>query len=124
MMLRRIFGAAPAADDTIGVVEAQRKVAAREAVMVDVREPGEWQAGHVADARHIPLGELAARLDELPRDQELLLFCRSGVRSDRATQFLRSQGYTQARNVTGGIIAWAQHGLPLTQPGQTDEPAS
>jgi rhodanese-related sulfurtransferase len=114
-MLRRLFGAAPAAEDTIGVVEAQRKLAAQEALLIDVRELDEWQAGHVAGARHIPLGELTARLEELPRDQELLLFCRSGARSGRATQFLRGQGYTQARNVTGGIIAWAQQGLPLVE---------
>jgi rhodanese-related sulfurtransferase len=115
MMLRRLFGASPAAEDTIGVVEADRKLASQQAILIDVRELDEWQEGHIAGARHIPLGELAARLDELPRDQELLLLCRSGVRSDRATQFLRSQGYTQARNVTGGIIAWAQQGLPLVE---------
>jgi phage shock protein E len=78
-----------------------------------VRELDEWRAGHVAGATHIPLGELAAHLGEIPRDRELLLFCRSGNRSGRATQFLHQQGFTQARNVEGGIIAWTGHGFPV-----------
>lgn len=113
-MLRKLFGAAPAADDAVvNVEEARRKVEAREAIMIDVRERDEWVAGHVKGARHIPLGDLGARLGELPRDREILLFCRSGNRSGRATQFLRGQGYGQARNVEGGIIAWTGRGFPV-----------
>jgi rhodanese-related sulfurtransferase len=113
-MFRRLFGAAPAAGvEGIGVVEAQRKLMAREAVLIDVRERDEWRAGHVKGARHIPLGELSARLGEIPRDREVLLFCRSGSRSGTATRLLRGQGFAQARNVEGGIIAWTGSGLPL-----------
>ena len=113
-MFRKLFGAAPA--DTgaaIGVEEARRKLDAGEAVLVDVREADEWRAGHVAGTIHIPLGELAGRIGELPRDREVLLLCRSGNRSGRATRFLRAQGYDRARNVEGGIVAWAGCGLPV-----------
>ncbi len=113
-MLRKLFGMAPADESTtVDVAEAKRKLAAREALMIDVREPAEWQAGHVKGAKHIPLGDLATRLGEIPRDREVLLFCRSGNRSGTATKLLRSQGYEQARNVEGGIIAWTGRGFPV-----------
>ena len=113
-MFRRLFGGSPAAGAaSVDAAEAQRRLAAREAIMIDVRERDEWRAGHVAGARHIPLGELTARVGELPRDRDLLLFCRSGNRSGGATRLLRGQGFERAYNVEGGIIAWAQHGLPV-----------
>ena len=81
-MLRKLFGMAPADESaTVDVAEAQRKLAAREAIMIDVREPAEWRASHVKGAKHIPLGDLATRLGEIPRDREVLLFCRSVNRS-------------------------------------------
>lgn len=113
-MLRKLFGMAPADESaTVDVAEAQRKLAAREAIMIDVREPAEWRAGHVKGAKHIPLGDLATRLGEIPRDREVLLFCRSGNRSGTATKLLRSQGFEQVRNVEGGIIAWTGRGFPV-----------
>lgn len=113
-MLRRLFGSAHSSNDAaVNVEEAHQKLDSREAVMIDVRERDEWRAGHVKGARHIPLGDLGARLGEIPRDREVLLFCRSGNRSGRATQFLRAQGYSQARNVEGGIIAWTGRGFPV-----------
>ena len=113
-MFRKLFGAAPAdGAAAVNVEEARRKLDAREAVMIDVRERDEWRAGHVKGARHIPLGDLGARVGEIPRDREVLLFCRSGNRSGKATQFLREQGYTQVRNVEGGIIAWTGRGFPV-----------
>ena len=113
-MFRRLFGAVPAGGaEGIGVVETRRKLLAREAILIDVRERDEWRAGHVKGARHIPIGELAAHVGELPRDREVLLFCRSGNRSGAATRLLRGQGFEQARNVEGGLIAWTGSGLPL-----------
>lgn len=114
MIFKRFFGS-PDAADTIGVAEARRQLDQGEAVLIDVREPDEWAAGHVAGATHIPLADLPARLDEVPRDRPVLLFCRSGNRSGRATAFLRQQGYRQATNVEGGIIAWQGAGLPVTR---------
>ena len=113
-MLRKLFGAAPASGGTaVSVDEARRKLDAREALLIDVRERDEWQSGHVKGAKHIPLGELGARLGEIPRDREVLLLCRSGGRSGRATQLLQAQGFTRACNVEGGIMAWTGRGYPV-----------
>src|SRR4051812_42874502 len=81
-------------------------------VMVDVREPFEWHAGHAPDARHIPLGLLAGRIAELPTDKRIILVCRSGNRSAQATAMLITAG-RNAANLTGGMSAWAGSGLPV-----------
>ena len=77
------------------------------AVAVDVREPFEWQAGHIDGALHIPLGELANRLDELPRDADIVLYCASGSRSARALDMLRDAGFAHAKHLRGGYISWS-----------------
>lgn len=114
-MFNRFFGNPTVNDAAVNVTEAQRRLTSREATLIDVREPDEWAVGHVAGARHIPLADLPTRLAEIPRDQPVLLFCRSGNRSGKATAFLRQQGYAQATNVEGGIIAWQGAGLPVTR---------
>ena len=114
-MFRKLFGGGGAVKAAVDVTEAQRRLVGREALLIDVREPDEWAAGHVAGATHIPLGDLEARLAEVPRDRPVLLFCRSGNRSGKATAFLRQQGYAQVANVEGGIIAWQGAGLPVTR---------
>src|SRR5512133_1621533 len=75
--------------------------------LLDVRQPEEYQAGHIEGARLIPLGELSQRLKELPRDTEIICVCRSGNRSGHATQLLNNRGY-EATNLSGGMIAWAR----------------
>jgi sulfur-carrier protein adenylyltransferase/sulfurtransferase len=77
--------------------------------IVDVREPYEWEIGNLSDhgARLIPLDELEERLDEIPRDEEIVLQCRSGGRSERALKFMRNQGYERLLNLKGGILAWS-----------------
>lgn len=82
-------------------------------VLLDVRELDEWEAGHAPQARHIPMSELAGRLEELPADQELLVICRSGGRSARVTAYLNANGW-DARNVDGGMQSWAAAGRALT----------
>ncbi len=86
--------------------------------VLDVREPVEWVAGHVADALHIPLAELPTRLEDLP-EADLLVVCRSGGRSQRAADWLSMNGY-DAFNLDGGLLAWARAGLPLTAEGRTE----
>jgi rhodanese-related sulfurtransferase len=81
-------------------------------VLLDVREQDEWDAGHAPSARHIPMGELAGRLDELPADSEVLVICRSGGRSARVTAFLNANGW-DARNVDGGMQSWQAAGRDL-----------
>lgn len=84
--------------------EVGRLVAAG-AVVIDVREPSEFAQGSVPGARNIPLGELASRLADIPKDATIACLCRSGARSGRAQDFLREQGY-DAVNLTGGMLAW------------------
>lgn len=82
-------------------------------LMVDVREPDEWAAGHAPGAVHIPMGDVPARLDELPAtDDSLAVVCRSGGRSGRAVQWLVQQGFDVV-NVEGGMQSWARSGKPL-----------
>jgi DMSO/TMAO reductase YedYZ molybdopterin-dependent catalytic subunit/rhodanese-related sulfurtransferase/glyoxylase-like metal-dependent hydrolase (beta-lactamase superfamily II) len=82
------------------------------AVLLDVREPGEWSAGHAPQAILIPMGEVHARRDELPRDKRIVVVCRSGGRSAAITGALRAHGY-DALNLTGGMCAWAAVGLQV-----------
>ena len=86
------------------------------ALAVDVREPEEWQAGHVDGSLWIPLGELQARARELPRDRPLVIVCRSGARSGYAADALVAAGY-DASNLAGGLHAWAAAALPLVPEG-------
>jgi rhodanese-related sulfurtransferase len=82
------------------------------AVLVDVREQGEWDAGHAPKAKHHPLGGLAGSMDRLPRGRTLVVVCRSGNRSARATKMLTQEGF-DAVNLTGGMTAWKAAGYPV-----------
>jgi rhodanese-related sulfurtransferase len=82
------------------------------ALLLDVREPDEWEAGHASDARFIPLGALEARVGELAENPSIVVICRSGARSARATTFLVAQGF-DAVNLAGGMRAWAAAGLDV-----------
>ncbi|HUP48604.1 MAG TPA: rhodanese-like domain-containing protein [Thermoanaerobaculia bacterium] len=75
-------------------------------VVIDVREPYEWSAGHLGEARHIPLQQVPARVDEIPREAEVIMVCRSGARSARAQQYLLAHGFRRVRNLVGGLMAW------------------
>lgn len=81
--------------------------------LIDVREQDEWDAGHAPEASLFPLSELQSRVDELPEGERLLVVCHSGMRSMRATAWLRSEGY-DAVNVIGGMVAWTHAGGALT----------
>ncbi len=82
------------------------------AVLIDVRQPNEWDQGHAPMATLIPLAELPDHLDELPRDRTIVCACRSGGRSLRAAAFLDESGFDVV-NLTGGMIAWFAEGLPF-----------
>lgn len=75
-------------------------------VLIDVRRPEEFAAGHIEGASLIPLDTLAAAYAQLPRDVRLVVYCRSGHRSAQAVSFLREHGYGRAVSLDGGIIAW------------------
>jgi rhodanese-related sulfurtransferase len=82
------------------------------AVVLDVREPDEWSAGHVSDSAWIPMTAIPARYGELPTDRAIVVVCRTGARSGRVTEALRGAGY-DAVNLAGGLQAWIAAGLPL-----------
>jgi rhodanese-related sulfurtransferase len=77
-------------------------------VVLDVREPWELEIASIEGAIAIPLGQLAGRTAELPRDRPLAVMCHHGGRSAQATAWLRNQGFDRATNVAGGIDAWAR----------------
>jgi len=86
------------------------------AVLLDVREPQEWQAGHAPRARHIPLSQLPRRAAELPKGRAVVTVCRSGARSARAATMLARDG-REVSNLSGGMHAWARAGLPVVAKG-------
>ena len=93
----------------IGPVEAHGLAGG---VLVDVREPGEWAAGHAPGGLHIPLGQLDRRLHELPQGVTIVTVCRSGNRSAAARRLLAARGW-DARKLAGGMHAWARAGLAV-----------
>ncbi|HEX6061379.1 MAG TPA: rhodanese-like domain-containing protein [Candidatus Limnocylindria bacterium] len=84
--------------------------------LLDVRESDEWAAGRIAGSQHIPLGELGARIGEVPKGATILTVCRHGNRSEAAARGLRTLGYT-VENLDGGVTAWNRAGLPLEADG-------
>jgi sulfur dioxygenase len=93
---------------------------AAEIAIIDVREPDEFVGplGHIRGAKLIPLGQLGARLDELPRDRPLVIACRSGARSAHATLMLQRAGFTRVANLNGGMLRWRGEGHAVEMGGQ------
>ena len=91
---------------------AQRREAGQ--VVLDVRNPDEYEEAHVPGVVLIPLGELVERVDEVPTDGPLPVICRSGARSMQAAEYLRGQGI-DAVNVVGGTLAWIDAGFPVEE---------
>ncbi len=81
-------------------------------LVLDVRQPEEYRAGHIPGATLIPLGELGQRARELPQNREIICVCASGSRSSSATRQLTAAGFN-ATNMSGGMHAWAHAGLPV-----------
>jgi rhodanese-related sulfurtransferase len=105
--------AAPAAlPATVDTAEAARLREAG-AFVLDVREPSEWNEAHIPGATLIPLGELSARVSELPRDKQIVVVCRSGNRSQSGREVLREAGFSSVTSMSGGLIRWQSAGLPL-----------
>lgn len=96
--------------EQISVVDLKKAMdEGREFVLVDVREPHELKICCLKYNLHIPLGDLRFRLDELEpfRDKDIVVYCRSGRRSNMAVMFLNELGYSTARNLKGGVLAWS-----------------
>jgi rhodanese-related sulfurtransferase len=89
------------------VITAARQFAAG-ALLLDVREPAELAVSSLPGATAIPMRDLPAALEQLPRDRDILVLCHHGGRSAMVTRFLRAQGFARATNVAGGINAWSE----------------
>jgi rhodanese-related sulfurtransferase len=76
-------------------------------VLVDVREPWEFELARIEGSLLVPLGELARRVDELPRDRPLVMVCHTGRRSQNAAMFLARSGFADVQNLQGGVEGWA-----------------
>jgi rhodanese-related sulfurtransferase len=96
-------------------ISVQEAVAKRDAgvFILDVREQFEWDEYHIPDATLIPLGELAARLNEIPTDQEIVVVCRSGNRSQDGRDILKAYGLEQVSSMAGGMLEWRSAGHPI-----------
>ncbi|TSK04608.1 MAG: rhodanese-like domain-containing protein [Geobacter sp.] len=86
--------------------------------LLDVRTPDEFRQAHLKGSVLIPLGELNRRVQEIPRDRPVLVYCAVGARSATAASFLASKGYRDVYNMTDGIVGWYQNGLPLQLGGK------
>ena len=103
--------------------ELAAMLSAREAQLVDVRDESEHAAGHVSGALHIPIAQLSERAGEIARDRPVVLYCRGGDRSAVAAEALRASGF-EAYSMSGGLLAWAEGGLPLEPADGTVAPRS
>lgn len=82
-------------------------------VILDVREQDEWDAGHIPGAVFIPMSEIQGRVSEVPKDKLVIVQCRSGNRSSQVTDYLQQQGFSNVRNLAGGLNGWQAAGLPV-----------
>lgn len=99
---------APKSDAVIDAQEVKSKLdRGDDFVLIDVREPHEYQIARIPGARLIPLGELPKRLSELNPDADIVAHCKSGARSQKAVDLLKKNGFKHVRNMTGGILAWS-----------------
>lgn len=112
-MFQRLFGKSTV--PSVSAPEAWTRLSTKgtDAVLIDVREPSEYKSGHARGAKNIPLSQIQKRVNEFPRDREVLLICQSGHRSMQAANFLQQQGLEKVVNVTGGTSVWRIHNLPM-----------
>jgi rhodanese-related sulfurtransferase len=115
MLLWSIFGNRIRGIKEVDVAEALQLINHKNALVLDVREDAEFKAGHLLNAKWIPLGRLNDRIGELERyrEQNIVVVCRSGQRSASACAILGKQGFTQAHNLEGGVMGWQKSNLPL-----------
>ena len=98
----------------VDTLEATMLINQKDAVVIDVREPGEFAQSHILNARNVPLGEIEARIKELERfkTRPVIVSCATGNRSGSAASVLRKHGFANVVNLAGGVAAWQQAGLP------------
>ncbi|MFD1130596.1 rhodanese-like domain-containing protein [Paenibacillus provencensis] len=84
----------------------QERKSAQNAILIDVREPHEYKSGHIPGAKNLPLSQLSSRMNELPKDKPVFVYCQSGMRSKRAAIIFKKNGIPSIVNLQGGIMAW------------------
>lgn len=98
----------------IGSAEAKALIAKNSRlVLLDVRTPEEFRQAHLRGALLIPLGELERRVQEIPRDKPLLVYCSVGARSVSAAGFLASKGFREVYQMSDGLVGWYKNGFPI-----------
>lgn len=90
-----------------------RLVAGDDVQLIDIRTPAEVAQGSILGASHLPMHLIPVRMNELPKDKEVVLYCRSGARSYHACSYLAQQGFDNMVNLRGGIIGWARGGFDI-----------
>ncbi|MCC7079398.1 MAG: rhodanese-like domain-containing protein [Burkholderiales bacterium] len=99
----------------LSVQQAVQLINRRDAIVLDVRDAQEYASGHIANARHIPAGEVGKRIAELDKlkQRPVLVACRSGTRAGATCALLRKNGFTEVFALKGGVSGWQQASLPL-----------
>ena len=100
---------------SLGTLQATRLMNDQGAVVVDVRPAAEFAAGHLPQARNIPVDELAKRVNDLPAGKPVIVVCGSGNRAGKAASALRAAGRQEVFCLEGGVAGWQQAGLPLVK---------
>jgi rhodanese-related sulfurtransferase len=115
MLLWSFFGNRFRGIKEVDHIAATQLINHKNALILDVREQNEFDAGHVVNSKLIPLGKLLDRIGELEkyRERPIVAVCRSGQRSGTACALLSKQGFAQVYNLYGGVMAWQKAGLPL-----------
>lgn len=93
---------------------ATQLVNQQNAVFVDVRPPVDYEKGHIAQARNVPVDEIEARAASLPKNKPLIVVCGNGRTAARAAAQFKAKGFEQVHTLNGGLLAWQQAGLPVT----------
>lgn len=114
MILWSMFGSKVRGVKDVDTNGALQLINHKNAFILDVRQPDEYKGGHIINAQLIPLGSLQARIGELVKykDKPVVVVCRSGNRSGSACALLAKQGFTEAYNLAGGMMAWQKANLP------------
>ena len=115
MALALLMAAAALAGEPVSTAQVQQQIQDKKAApyVLDVRTPGEFATGHVPGANNIPVQLLAARLAEVPKDRDVVVYCESGRRATQAEALLQEKGYTRVRQMAGSMAAWREARLPV-----------
>lgn len=95
--------------------EAVRLINDRDAIIIDIREPGDYKAGHALNARNIPVGRLEEQAAKISpkKDKPIVVYCKSGTQSPSARQTLEKAGYSEVYTLKGGLYGWQEDNMPM-----------